>query len=448
MMKLARWGLAPLLALLACGGGDATPDGGGLDGQVGDGAQPDGGNPNDANGSDTDVPPPTGCAPLPAPSGTIVMVSPAQAGMLTSIVTNAAAGTSIVLADGTYALTGTLQLAKPDVTLRSASNDKTKVILDASYTVNEAIAISASNVTVAHVTIKRAVDHPIHAYTTGNADVTGIRIYGVHIEDGGEQFIKINSGNMTSWLDDGRIECSTFLMTPAGVPHVEPNPGGCYTGGIDAHGAKGWIVRLNQFKDIHCTNGSLAEHAIHFWTGSRDTLVENNVIIDCGRGIGFGLGNGGGRTYNPDPFPNVAPIGHFGGIIRNNVIWATTQYFDTGIELDQARGTKVFHNTVVSNTGGGSFFSSIDYRFANTDVEIRNNLTNKITVRDGAQGTLSNNLELTPLSLFVNAPALDFHLQASATQAIDKGMVVTESGIDIDAEPHTKGAPDIGADER
>ena len=445
MMKLARWGLALLLA--ACGGGDATSDGGQDGSVVGDGAQSDGGNPNDANGSDTYVPPPTGCPVLPAPSGTVVMVTPAQAGMLTSIVTSAASGTSIVLADGTYALTGTLQLAKANVTLRSASNDKTKVILDASYTVNEAIAISASNVTVAHVTIRRAVDHPIHAYTTSNSDVTGIRIYGVHIEDGGEQFIKINSGNMTSWVDDGRVECSTFLMTPAGVPHVEPNPGGCYTGGIDAHGAKGWIVRLNQFKDIHCTNGSLAEHAIHFWTGSRDTLVENNVIIDCGRGIGFGLGNGGGRTYNPDPFPNVAPIGHFGGIIRNNVIWATTQYFDTGVELNQARGTKVFHNTVVSNTQGGSFFSSIDYRFANTDVEIRNNLTNKITVRDGANGTLSNNLEMTPLSLFVNPIAFDFHLQASAMQAIDTGMVVMESGLDMDAEPHTKGAPDIGADE-
>src|SRR5262249_6747725 len=147
------------------------------------------------------------------------------------------------------------------------------------------VAISASDVTVADVTIRRATDHPIHAYTLSSVPVTGIRIHGVHIEDGGEQFIKINSGDQMSWVDRGLVECSTFLLTPAGRPRIEPNPGGCYTGGIDAHGAQGWIVRHNRFEGIHCDNGGLAEHAIHFWTGSRDTLVENNVIVDCARGI-------------------------------------------------------------------------------------------------------------------------------------------------------------------
>src|SRR4030095_4874646 len=46
---------------------------------------------------------------------------------------------------------------------------------------------------------------------------------------------------------------------------------------------------------------------------------------------------------------------------------------DTGISLEQARGARVYHNTVVSADSATEFFSSIDYRFANSVVEIRDN---------------------------------------------------------------------------
>jgi hypothetical protein len=432
------------ILVVACGGGSAGPDGGGadLDAFVAADARP---------GIDAAVvEPPAACGPLAPPSGTVIHVTPADAARLATLVRDAPAGATLVLAAGRYPLPASLQLARAGVTLRSAGDDAASVVLDAEYRVNEAIAVSASNVTVAHVTIRRAVDHAIHAYPLAAAPVVGLRFHGLHVEDAGEQFIKVNSTDQIHWVDDGRVECSTFLMTAEGRTHVEDEPGGCYTGGIDAHGARGWTVRGNRFAGIHCENGSLAEHAIHFWRGSRDTLVENNVIIDCARGIGFGLGPDGGRTYSPDPYPGVAPIGHFGGVIRNNVIWATTGHFDTGVELQQARGARVFHNTLVSSTPpGGAFFSSIDYRFANTAVELRNNLTTRITVRDGAQGTLSHNLEDAPLSAFVDAAGLDFHLAAGATQAIDQGVVVAEAGLDLDGEAHDRGAaPDLGADER
>lgn len=47
-----------------------------------------------------------------------------------------------------------------------------------------------------------------------------------------------------------------------------------------------------------------------------------------------------------------------------------------------------------------------------------------------------------------NATGMDYHLKKSASQAIDKGIVIDESGLDIDGEPHLKGLPDLGADER
>jgi hypothetical protein len=198
--------------------------------------------------------------------------------------------------------------------------------------------------------------------------------------------------------------------------------------------------------DIYCENGGLAEHAVHFWSASRDTLVERNVIRNCARGIGFGLvENGNARAYPDDPYPGVSYVGHYDGIIRNNFIVADHQWFDTGIELDQARGAVVVHNSIVQPD---TAFSSIDYRFANTLVTIRNNVVRNITVRDGAQGTVDSNLENADPSVFVDAAGGDLHLAAGANPAVDTGVVVPEAGLDIDAQTHDNGAPDMGADER
>ena len=62
-----------------------------------------------------------------------------------------------------------------------------------------------------------------------------------------------------------------------------------YIGGIDAHGAKNWTVRGNTFRNIASPSGSVAEFAVHFWNGSANNTVEKNVIVNCDRGIGFGL---------------------------------------------------------------------------------------------------------------------------------------------------------------
>ena len=406
----------------------------------------------DSAGSDDAAMPIVGCAPLPAPTGNVISVTPAQAAQLPSIVQGAQTGTTISFADGTYTLPATLQMRTAGVTLRSASNDATKVILDGAYAINEGIAVSASNVTIAHVTVQRAIDHPIHVVSVdGGPDNVGFVLYGAHLIDGGEQFLKVNpSAARNAFIDNGRVECSVFRMTDAGRPMVERNPGGCYTGGIDTHSTRNWIVRQNLFEDIYCAGEGLAEHAIHFWVGGRDTLVENNTILNCARGIGFGLGqsgNGFGRVYADDPYPNMGYIGHYDGIIRNNVVWADIAYFDTGIGLEQARGVRVYHNTVVSAATATGFFSSIDYRFTNSVVDIRNNLTRRITLRDGASGTETANAQMVPLTSFVDAAGGDFHLAAGAA-AIDQGVVVTGAGVDIDGETHDRGAPDLGADER
>jgi hypothetical protein len=78
---------------------------------------------------------------------------------------------------------------------------------------------------------------------------------------------------------------------------------------------------------------------------------------------------------------------------------------------------------------------------------VRNNLARRITVRDGAQGTATHNVESTPSSWYVNAAAGDVHLRSAASGAIDRGLAVADSGFDLDGRHHDAGPPDIGADE-
>jgi hypothetical protein len=390
-----------------------------------------------------------GCTPLGSPTGPTIVVNPSQASSLPETVANAASGTTILLTDGTYKMQGDesgrrLSFKTPNVSLRSASGSRDAVVIDGEYKTAEMIFISANDVTIADLTLRRAVDHLIHVVgAPGN--VLRTRIHNLKLLDAGEQFVKVNSDGNNNYADDGILECSELELTASGRANVEPNFGGCYTGGIDAHGARGWIVRRNSFRGIYCTNGALAEHAIHFWTGSRDTLVEQNTVVDCARGIGFGLTeSGASRTYADDPYPNVSFKGHIDGVIRNNLVHVSPSvqpYYDTGIELAQAHGARVLHNTLATLP----LFSSIDYRFSNTKVTIQNNLTYKITKRDGAQGTVAHNLQATPLGIFVDAPNGDYHLNANAADAIDKGVLLVDGGYDLEGTLHDAGLPDLGA---
>ena len=399
------------------------------------------------SGSDTD---PLSCPPLPAPSGTVVEVSQGNLGDLPHLVRTAEEGTHFVFEPGSYDLPNTLHVRAPGLSFRSATGDAADVVLDGRYEVNSLFLVQASEVTITDLTLTRANHHGVHISPAGDAeeDVLGVDLYRLRLRDMSQQFIKVNpNGGRSAFVDDGRLECSYFELTDAGRPHVDPTATGCYTGGIDAHSARGWVVRNNEFVDIYCDGAGLAEHAVHFWSAARDTLVENNIIINCARGVGFGLvENGNTRDYEDEPYSEVdGYIGHYGGLIRNNLIYADHQWYDTGIELAQARGAGVYHNTIYSPEASGAF-SSIDYRFENTDVVIRNNLTDRISRRGDAQGTVDHNLEDVAAELFVDPGAMNFRLLATAAEAIDQGVAVDDAGVDLDGNPRIYGAaPDLGA---
>ncbi len=394
--------------------------------------------------------------PMTASAQSTIRLDPSKVGNLRSTVSAAKAGDTILFADGTYNLNGDSLWIDKALTIRSESGDREKVILDGGYITAETIQIATSGVTVSDITLKRAKYHLIHVMATSTSDAHNTVIRNVHIIDPGQQAVKINQNSAkTRFTDSGTISGCRLEMTEAGRKKVLEINGSCYTGGVDAHQSRGWKLYDNEIEGFWCSQG-LAEFGIHFWTGSRDTLVERNKLIDNARGIGFGMGQSGTwRTYSDNPCGGASNIGHYDGIIRNNFILQKSEalknsqtHFDTGISLEQACGTKVLHNTIVSTAKPN--LSSLEWRFANTNVQIANNAVSyNMMARDGGKAELSGNLENAAIDLFLNPAGGDIHLSESASDAIDKGAVLGAGICDEDIDGEARDAtPDIGADER
>lgn len=334
----------------------------------------------------------------------------------------------ILLQDGTYDLPQMLWISAPDVTVRSQSGDREAVILRGQGMgggVTHLFNVAGAGFTARDLTLRDVSQHAVQT----QLDVDHVTLSNLHILDTGEQMIKIaydeNQPLLTS--DYGILEDS-LLEYSAGVgPQY-------YIGGIDAHAAVGWIVRDNVFRYIRSPAGDFAEHAIHFWSFAQDTLAERNLIYNCDRGIGFGLGD----------------RGHIGGIIRNNMVYNddTEGLADVGIGLESATGTAVYNNTVVLLSG---YPNAIEYRWGTTQLSlVANNLTNvAIAARNGATAdTVASNLEGVSTSWFADVGNGDLHLAYAVAAAVDQGTAVSALTDDFDGEARPQGAGvDIGADE-
>lgn len=371
-----------------------------------------------------DTVPADGCAPLPPARGPLVGLEPGDD--LRAAVAAAEPGTTFVLGD-TYAVRDPIVVSAANVTIRSRSGDPSRTILDAGFEAKELIVGTvADGTTLAEITILRASSDAIKV-GTDSVPARGAALYRLELRDAGAAMVRIGRDS-----DDGLVACSRLEQTDAGRAVTANESGNCSSGGVIATANRGWKVRDNEISGLTCDSG-LSLPAIGFTLGSGSTRTTNNLIVDCSRGIAYGNGNDAGH-------------GHDGGAILNNVVWATVAV-DTGISLEQAADTRVYHNTVLARPGV-ALFTSIDHRFPQTTADIRNNLVERITVRDGSLATLGANLEATDLSYVTDPEGLDFHLTAVAIDAIDAGEVVDDAGRDIDGEPHTNGPPDIGADER
>jgi hypothetical protein len=227
--------------------------------------------------------------------------------------------------------------------------------------------------------------------------------------------------------DDGLLACSLLEYTT-----TAPDD---YTNGISAHNAHSWTVRDNTWKRIRTSIGTPVP-TILFWSGSSDTIVERNTLLDCSQGIAFGNSSQTG-------------INHTGGVVRNNVIYASAPH-DVMIEMIRSTGWLVAHNTVIGLAPSGGLTWGMEARFEESEGTFAYNLTNMDieNTRDGAQGTVTGNVTNAQTAWFVSPSSGDMHLRASATPAIDHAAVLAEVPTDIDGDIRPIGtAPDVGADE-
>lgn len=381
--------------------------------------------------------------PLSLTVGTIYEVATmAELKEALALANAAAEPATILLADHTYVLDlPALHVTCPGLIIRGAGGDRDQVVIrgpdegpDASAT--HVFLISADDVTLADMTFGYCRYHGVQIQGESPHDVSGTRIHNCRIINCNQQFIKGSSSDSDPvGATDGIIEGCWFEFT-SGWAYQD------YTGGIDIHKGVNWVVRDNRFLSIRSPAGQsgIAEHAIHFWKRSptlpQHIVVERNWIINCDRGIGFGLGG----------FED----GHHGGgsVIRNNMVYndGAGPHTDVGIGLENADDVHVDNNTVYIP----SYWAPMEFRFAgSSNLVFRNNLVNRpIQNRDGAPTPQwTANLESAQADWFVDASAGDLRLSAGAA-AIDLGAPLPEFSDDVDgARRPVLGGWDAGAHE-
>ncbi len=371
------------------------------------------------------------CAPLTDTIGETINVSTVtELNAAISTVNSGGGNYTILLADGTYELTTPLYISVNQVMLRSNSGNRNSVLLtgqgmDGSIT--HIFQVMGSDITIADLSIGEVANHAIQVHGENGAD--NLLVHNVRIFNTNEQMLKgsYSSSTSDSGSDNGTVECSLFEYTDDFGPQY-------YIGGIDVHQGANWTVRNNEFRNIRSPESSIAEHAIHFWSDSKNPLIEQNLIINCDRGIGLGLGQGRGCS---------------GGEISNNMIYSDGQgaHNDVGIGLEDADNIEIYHNTIYFDS---SYPNAIEYRYSGSNgITIINNLTNKaITSRDGGSATVADNVTSAEEAWFTDVATGDLHLASAVTGVVDAGQDLSVVTTDYDCESRTLDAgADIGADE-
>ncbi|MBI2921310.1 MAG: right-handed parallel beta-helix repeat-containing protein, partial [Planctomycetes bacterium] len=313
--------------------------------------------------------PPAQPPPIPPPKGRVIKIDSEED--LQREVKSLRSDTTLLLAAGTYRLTNTVHLTGgvKNVALRGATGKRRDVVLlgrgmrvEAHGDVPHGIMVSdASDVLIADLSVGDVWFHPI----TIQGGAGKVRVWNVRMFEAGEQFLKSNRSADGKGVDAGEVEHCLFEYAESARSD--------YTNGVDVHAGKGWQIRNCVFRNIRAPDGQLAGPAVLMWNGSADTICENNVFVNCQRGIAFGLID---REGGPD---------HRGGRIAGNAFARTKdQPGDAGIMVFDSPGTKVAGNAVVCS---GTYETPIEIRFKESqDVELSGNrVDGRVWERDGAR---------------------------------------------------------------
>jgi len=360
------------------------------------------------------------CSPLPPPSDPKTTVS--TEADLRAQAANAASGTTIMIEPGVYNLGDTIHIVNSGITLRSATGNRGDVILDGGGMLTghtHVILIEADDVTIADLTIRNGGEHGVSINGSDRP-----KLFNLHIYDTGSQLVKVNPVGDGS--HGGILACSRLEYTSTAPDE--------YTNGISAHDAHDWSVRDNQWYRIR-TPGNTPAPTILFWSGSSNTVVERNLLVDCYQGIAFGNSSHGAGD-------------HTGGIVKNNFIYASLPH-DSVIEMVHATDWYVAHNTALLLNPNGVTWG-MEARFEDTTGVFSFNLINMdIWVdRDGANGLSFGDMTNLVGNWLRNPSEGDLHLLSLDVPPVDAATPLSYVNLDFDGETRPQSdSPDVGADE-
>lgn len=381
---------------------------------------------------------------LSAPAAAQRTVGVATAAELEAAIRDAAAGDTIVLASGTYALghrldTRAAGTSASPIVVRAENRGTALVRFSPAAGIVEGFVVAHPHWHFEDLVIEGdCADHSAceHAWhVVGDADFTVLR---GNVARGFNAHIKANGADLDGarpYPDDVLVEGNEFYNEG---PRMTANP----VTPIDVVGGRRWVIRANFIHDHQKGMGDGVSYAAFLKGNGRDGVIERNLVV-CELlhtgGTRLGLSFGGGGS-GPDRIceDRDCSVEHQGGVMRNNIVAHCPA--DVGIYVNECAGCAIVHNTVFDATG-------IDLRFATTDVVVAGNLTSgRIRDRDGAVSVRENNLEEVTAwtTYFVDPDALDFGLR-DGSAIVDLGGARAEVPDDFCGNLRDDGMPDLGA---
>ncbi|MCL2772240.1 MAG: right-handed parallel beta-helix repeat-containing protein [Oscillospiraceae bacterium] len=306
-------------------------------------------------------------------------------------VSNAEENDFIGIISGTYEFIGTHRIVfrnKRNVTLRSLSGCADDVVFKGGgfhkkdgyrqTPIDEPVCIASDNngITISGITIRDSNCHGIKVQGEGNnANITVERCKFIDIC---ERMIKGSAGENGYVVPGVAIANNYFEDTqiPVASDHMDIFDGD-YIAGIDMMVLDGAIISNNKFVNIRGMNGG-GRGAIFIWVGSKNVTAEQNVIVNCDRGICYG--NPGNTSVEGGNLPYYVD----GGVICGNVV---TNPVSHGIELAHTKNITVRGNEVIckNEAGRGISETSMSEEKRSGGLIISNNTVRGVIFAPGAE---------------------------------------------------------------
>lgn len=373
--------------------------------------------------------------PLPSPTGQVIRVNNVEQ-LYQAAERQIKPGGTILLADGVYQMPRYFNLGTDRVTLRSASGNRDAVILDgANSRHGTLLAVTAcAGVTIADLTVRNVMHNGVQIQSYANTQQVTVRNCVLHnIWQRGVKGVKAKEHPPRDCVIE---HCLFYNDRPKqygdDTSDTSRSYGGNYLGGIDVMDAVGWQIRDNVFVNLQGRTRE-GRGAIFVWFGSRDCVIERNVIVDCDAGILLG---------NPQP-PEPGTVHASDCVVRNNFITRTPEQ---AIFCAFTRDCRLLHNSIHDPENRRR--RSIRAILGNPGLTIANNLVH------GSPPLLDNAEQIKQAgNLFRAAPPAfrdpahgDLHLRLPTREVVDAGAPPFAPTEDFDRQPRGE-QPDIGADE-